>query len=53
MNCSYDPAGECVAVDLCNLNTPAEEDCLGETEERAWSSPLFVDFAKNRTTPRP
>jgi hypothetical protein len=45
MNCRYDAAGECVAVDLCNLNTPAEDDCLGETEERAWSSPLFVDFA--------
>ena len=38
-----DAEGNCTAVDGCGLDP--EDDCLAEHEPRAWSSPIFVDFA--------
>jgi hypothetical protein len=43
--CTWDESGSCVAVSPCNLHTPREDDCLSETRQRAWSSPIFVDYA--------
>jgi hypothetical protein len=34
------------------LGTAQEDDCLGEIEERAWSSPIFVDFEARSLTSR-
>jgi len=31
-----------VDVDPC-FGRPDEDECLSETEERAWSSPIFVN----------
>jgi len=42
LGCEYDAKGECVAVNPC-FDRPWDDDCLSETEERAWSSPIFVD----------
>jgi len=45
LQCKYDESGRCLEVHLCagNPRTPASDDCLGQVEERAWSSPIFVD----------
>jgi hypothetical protein len=44
LGCERDESGRCVRVVPC-ASKPTSDDCLAETEERAWSSPIFVDPA--------
>ncbi len=41
LGCRRDDEGRCVQVDPC-FGRPKDDDCLSQTEERAWSSPIFV-----------
>lgn len=41
LGCTRDAKGACVDVSPC-FDKPWSDDCLSETEERAWSSPIFV-----------
>ena len=44
LGCTYDASGRCVELDTCSSRA-VDDDCIAETEERAWSSPIFVEGA--------
>ena len=44
LGCTRDESGRCVELKPCS-ERPVDDDCLSLTEERAWSSPIFVNRA--------
>jgi len=54
LRCTRDAEGRCIEVKPCwgDYRTPYEDDCTAVTEERAWSSPVFVAFGGEEPGPR-
>ena len=46
LRCTYNEKGECTKVNICygDSRTDKDDDCLSLSEERAWSSPIYVNF---------
>ena len=46
LRCTYNEKGECIKVNICygDSRTDKDDDCLSLSEERAWSSPIYVNF---------
>ena len=55
LRCSYDSDGNCVKVNPCHgdYRTAADDSCLGEVGERAWSSPIYINYKRNLRAARP
>jgi len=49
LRCEYDDKGNCIAVNPCygDERTDFSDNCLADVEQRAWSSPVFLQPATN------
>jgi len=45
LGCRYDESGACVKIEPCGALSARADDCLSEAEPRAWSSPIYIDYA--------
>ena len=45
LRCEYDDQGNCIKVNICHGSylTDKKDDCVSLSEERAWSSPIYVN----------
>jgi len=51
LGCRRDEMGRCVQVDPC-FGRADDDECLAQTEERAWSSPIFVNQPRRSVAAR-
>ena len=50
LRCTYDEDGNCVKLNICygDPRTDKSDECLATIEERAWSSPIYLEHSDAR-----
>ena len=50
LRCDYDDKGNCIKVNICygDERTAVSDNCVGTVEERAWSSPIYVEHSRGK-----
>ena len=50
LRCTYDASGKCVKVNPCygDYRVKRSDDCLAKKPEMAWSSPIYIDYARRQ-----
>ena len=48
LRCTYDDEGNCIETNFCygGYKTDIEDNCISMSEERAWSSPIYLSPLK-------
>lgn len=48
LRCEYGVQGQCIAINPCSATNGVDsgDDCQAPASERAWSSPIFVDYVR-------
>lgn len=54
VKCEYDEEGNCIKAEICSGDyRSGDDECLSMKDVRAWSSPIYLNFAQSQSAGQP